>query len=323
MTPAELSSVIVAAVRGAIADGELALADSAVPAPGSVPLRSAHDSRLLDVRTDDVRADDSRADDSRLHGVPADDVRARDVLAHDPPASDGGFHDGGGSDGRAREGIGVADYATALPLRLAAATGRPAGEVATVLAKHLGRAAGVRAVRVAGPSLLAVSLRAPGALAAAIVATGERYASAAVPRPSCAVWPTRPMTFDNPGFLVRFAHVRAVATARHSGELGIARGPLEPELLDTARERALLGRLGELPRWAELAARRRDPYVFARHLVRVADAYHEVYEHCPALPRGDHPATARQHARLWLAAAVQVALSGGLRALGETPPERL
>lgn len=264
--------MIVAAVRDAITDGELALADSAVPAPGSVPLRSTH---------------------------------------------------GGGSNDAASGATDLGDYATALPLRLAAAAGRPAGKVAAVLAKRLAQAPGVRAAGVTGPGVLTVSLRAPGALAAAIVAAGESYARAQIPRPSAPVWPARPMTFDNPGFLVRFAHVRAVATARHSADLGIARGPLDPELLDTARERLLLGRLGELPRWADLAARRRDPQVFARHLVRVADAYHEVYEHCPALPRGDQLVSARQHARLWLAAAVQVALASGLRTLGETPPERL
>jgi arginyl-tRNA synthetase len=267
MTPGELSSVIVAAARGAIAAGDLPVPDPAagVLAPDAIPLRAAR-----------------------------------------------------GGDG----------YATPLPLRLASAADRPPPEVAALLAKRVSRHPGVRTAVVTGPGMLTVSLRTPGVLAGAIVEAGERYvgsgsASVEVPPPSGPVWPRRPLTFDNPGFLVRFAHARAAATARYGDQLGIRRDPLDPALLDTAPERALLTLLGELPGWVRQAARADDPYVLARPLERVADAYHHVHEHCPALPKGDEEITARHHARLWLAGAVQLSLAGVLRTLGETPPERL
>lgn len=262
MTPGELSNAIVAAVRGAIAAGELPLpgTSTAVPAPEAVPLRAAH-----------------------------------------------------GGDG----------YATPLAFRLATAADRPVAEVAAVLAKRLSRTPGVRTVRVTGPGVLTIALRTPGALVREIIEMGERYTRPVPPAPSTPVWPMRPLTFDNPGFLVRYAHVRAVAVARHARQLGMTRGAFDAALLDAPRERVLLTLLGELPQWAAQATRTGDPSVFARRLERVADEYHHVYERCPALPRGDEEATPMHHARLWLAEAVRVAVASGLRGLGEVPPERL
>ena len=243
VTPAELNAAVVAAVRGAVADGELT-----VPVPDRV----------------------------HVEATPA------------------------------------GEYATPLPLRLARAAARPAPEVAALLARRLATAPGVRAVRVTGPGFLTVAAEAP--LTARI---DETYGVIAVPR---ATWPQRPLTFENPGFVVRFAYARAVAVKRYAAELGVvaADGPL-----DDPRERRLLGLLADFPCRAERAARTGDPRPFTRHMELIAGAYHDVHEECPAIPRGDEPITARHAARLSLAEAARVVLGNGLRMLGETPNDRL
>ena len=204
------------------------------------------------------------------------------------------------------------DFATPLPLRLARAAGRPAQEVAALLAKRLARQPGVRNVRVTGPGFLTIAVDVP--LTARI---DETYGVRAVPAAS---WPMRPLTFDNPGFSVRFAYARASGARRHAAGLGIraGQGPL-----DDRRERRLLGLLGDFPGRAEQAARKADPRPFTRHLEMIADAYHDVHEQCPALPKGDEPVAGHHAARLSLARAVAIVLGNGLRMLGETPDDRL
>ena len=98
--------------------------------------------------------------------------------------------------------------------------------------------------------------------------------------------------------------------------------PLDHHLADP-RERRLLALLAEFPVRAEQARRRNDPRPFARHLESVADAYHDVHERCPALPKGDEPVGERHLARLGLARAARIVLGNGLRMLGETPADRL
>jgi hypothetical protein len=198
-------------------------------------------------------------------------------------------------------------FVTALPLRLAARSGRPPRRVAEVIARRVG-------CEVIGPGFLRIDMPEPGALARRIAEASHFGAGAAV---IGSTWPDRPRTFDNPGFRVRFAYARAVAVRRQAGELGVTPGAPEGWLGET-EERRLLGLMTELPGRAV-----RDAAGYRRHLVRVADAYHDVYERCPALPKGDEPPSPRHGARLTLAAAARVALNNGLRTLGETPEERL
>lgn len=198
-------------------------------------------------------------------------------------------------------------FVSALPLRLAARSGRPPRQVAEAIARRVGGA-------VTGPGFLWFEMPEPGALARRIAATADFGAGACPDGPA---WPDRPRTFDNPGFRVRFAYVRAAATRRQAAALGIASGPPEG-LLDAAEERRLLGLMAELPGRAG-----RSTVGYRRHLVRVADAYHDVYERCPALPKGDEPPGPGHGARLTLAEAARVALNNGLRTLGEIPEERL
>jgi arginyl-tRNA synthetase len=243
VTPAELSAAVLAAVRGAVDDGEFA-----VPVPDRVPVTTTANG----------------------------------------------------------------DYATPLPLRLARVAGRSATEIAGLLAVRLGRMPGVGDVRVTGPGFLAI-----GVGASLTGRIDEMYGVVEVPR---ATWPERPLTFDNPGFVVRFAYARAAAVRRQAAELGVqaAEGPL-----GDPREKRLLGLLAEFPGRAEQAARRNDARPLTRQLELIADAYHDVHEWCPALPKGDEPVTGHHSARLSLAEAACTVLGNGLRMLGETPKDRL
>jgi arginyl-tRNA synthetase len=252
VSPGELSSAVIAAVRDAVADGDIS-----VPVPERVPV----------------------------------------------------------------EATATGDYATPLPLRLARAAGRSAPEVAAVLAKRLARRPGVRTARATGPGFLTITMDTP--LTARI---DETYGVTAMPGnlPKPDSWPNRPLTFDNPGFRVRFAYARASGVRRHAADLGLHEAhETRPTPLEEPRERLLLALLADFPYRAEQAARRRDPNPFTRHLERIADAYHDVHEHCPAMPKGDEPVGELHLARLGLARAVRIVLGNGLRMLGEMPDDRL
>jgi arginyl-tRNA synthetase len=209
------------------------------------------------------------------------------------------------------EAMATGEYSSPLPLRMARAAGRPAHEVAAVLADRLARQPGVRSARVTGPGFLTidVDIRLTGGI-------DESYGAIDAPF----TWPVRPLTFDNPGFRVRFAYARASAVRRHAADLGICAdsGPTDEPL-----ERRLLGLLADFPGRTRRAAGRNDPRPVVRHLELIADAYHDVHERCPALPKGDEPITDRHAARLGLAEATRVTVGNGLRLLGEVPRERL
>lgn len=241
MTPDELNSAVIAAVRDAVTDGELA-----VPVPEKVHLTTTTTGR----------------------------------------------------------------YATPLALRLARAAGRPAIEVAALLAERLARDPDVTKATVTGAGFITIEVP-------PTIMIDDDYGLADVPR---ATWPEWPRRFGNPGFEVRFAYARAAGVGRHAVDLGIGgrEGPL-----DDPRERRLLGLVAEFPGRAEQAQRRQDPRPFTRHLELTAGMYHDVHEHCPALPKGDEPVTARHAARVGLARAVRVVVGNGLRMLGETPNDRL
>lgn len=207
------------------------------------------------------------------------------------------------------------DYATPLPLKLSEHAKRPAQEIAEVLAQRISHK-GIRSAKPTGPGFLTITLDAP-----LITRIDETYGVIEVPK---ATWPTRPLTFDNPGFRVRFAYARASGVNRHATDLGIDQAqPQEEHHLDDPRERRLLARLAEFPVRAEQAHRRDDPRPFTRNLEGVADAYHDVHEHCPALPKGDEKLSERHRARLKLAEATRTVLGNGLRMLGETPQDRM
>ncbi|WP_147341175.1 DALR anticodon-binding domain-containing protein [Actinomadura logoneensis] len=155
----------------------------------------------------------------------------------------------------------------------------------------------------------------PGALAEAIVRDPDYGVVAGVPAVELE---DRPRVFENPGFSLRYAYARATAVQRRAADFGIQGGPAEP----AGDELPLIQALGEMPGWARSAARKRDGRLLARALFQMADAYHTVHEHCPALPAGEKP-SAVHASRVTIAAAAGIALRNGLTMIGETPRERI
>ncbi|RCG31081.1 anticodon-binding protein [Sphaerisporangium album] len=246
---------------------------------------------------------------------------------------------------------------------------RPAGgsarEIAEGLAVRLRAVPGVRAVQVRPNGFLVIEVAVPGEVVREILA--EPVTPAEVPVPAgAAPWPEAPLTWSNPGFVVRYAYVRAGAVQRWARDLGIEAGPqgvsgqgkggpeerrgepeagagFRPESLDDPRDRAVLRVLAELPsRRAGRDAGRSGRYLscgggsrasgggapgrepgWPAYLERLAESYHDAFEHAPASPKGDEPPTGTHVARLWMARAVRRVLGEGLTALGQAPPVKI
>ncbi|MFF3443435.1 DALR anticodon-binding domain-containing protein [Streptosporangium sp. NPDC002721] len=188
------------------------------------------------------------------------------------------------------------------------------GEDPGEMADRLRALPGIAAVRVRPGGLLEIAVAVPGELVTEI--------GAAVPKGTVGVgggapWRDLPRTWANPGFVVGYAHARAVAVQRWAAELGVG-GDFRPELLAGPRDRAVLRLL------AELHGRRvsRDPG-WAAYAEQLALAYHDAFEGAAALPSGDEEPSELHAARVRLARAVRDVLAEVLAALGETAPERL
>lgn len=187
------------------------------------------------------------------------------------------------------------------------------GEDPAEMAARLRGLPGIAEVRVLPGGLLEIAVSVPGELVTEITEIGASIPPVTGSPP----WDDRPLTWANPGFVVRYAYVRAVAVQRWAAELGVG-GGFRPELLGDHRDRAVLRLLAEVP------GRRvsRDPgwAAYAEHL---ALAYHDAFEGAAALPAGDEEPSELHAARVRLARAVRDVLAEVLAAFGETAPDRL
>jgi DALR anticodon binding domain len=130
----------------------------------------------------------------------------------------------------------------------------------------------------------------------------------------------------NPAYAVRYAHAHAASTLRQAADLGLRLGETAefgPHLLAHPAERWLLDELSWLPERVAGAARRARPDVLTRYLERLAGAYFDCQEECPAMGPGVKTDGPGAVARLWLAAAAGTALRAGLDLLGVNAPDRL
>ncbi|MCQ4080395.1 DALR anticodon-binding domain-containing protein [Streptomyces sp. RB6PN25] len=126
---------------------------------------------------------------------------------------------------------------------------------------------------------------------------------------------------SNPLFRVRYAHSRTRALLRNAHDLGI--DPAPDGGYHHPAETELIGAVADFPRIVETAARHRGPDRVARHLERTADAFWQMHDLCPVLPRGDEKPSAAHRARLSLAQAAGAVLAGGLTLLGISAPVHL
>ncbi|MBB4705676.1 DALR anticodon-binding domain-containing protein [Sphaerisporangium siamense] len=209
------------------------------------------------------------------------------------------------------------------------------------LAARVRALAGVVAVEVRPDGLLVIEVAEPGEVVRDVLGEGMGEESAAVGVPAWVdvvadvgvrddhgdePWPDRPRDWGNPGFVVRYAYVRAGNVLRWAGDLGV-RGPFRPEALDDPRDRRVLRTLAEVAsRTGEerpVGGRRRPEQGRVAFLVRLAEAYHDAFEGAGPLPKGDESAGVVHVARVWMAAAVRKTLGEGLAALGVTPPGKI
>ena len=119
---------------------------------------------------------------------------------------------------------------------------------------------------------------------------------------------------ENPAFLVRHAHARAVALVRNAAELGVTAvpGPLtEPAEIE------LVAGLAGFP----AVALSGEPHRLARHLEALAEAVLDL-QHA-VLPKGDEEATELHGARLAAVVAAGRQLATGLGLLGVPAPDRI
>lgn len=187
-----------------------------------------------------------------------------------------------------------------------AAALRAAPGAAARLAGRLRELPGVTRVTVRPDGFLLIAVGVPGVLAGVpweITAGGGAWP-----------WPDLPRTWDNPGFAVRYAHVRAAAVPRWAAELGVA-GEFRPEELAAPAELRVLRALAELP----TRLRGRDPG-WPAYLPRLAAAYHDAFESAAPLPKGEEAAAPRHVARVRLAVAVRDVLRGVAARLNHSLP---
>ncbi|AWS41069.1 DALR anticodon-binding domain-containing protein [Streptosporangium sp. 'caverna'] len=199
------------------------------------------------------------------------------------------------------------------------------GEAPGEMAARLRALPGIADVRVRADGFLEIAVTVPGELVVELTGTVSPDspastappASPALPDTAVSPWTDAPGTWSNPGFVVKYAHVRAVAVRRWAAELGVG-GRFRPESLDGRWDRAVLRLL------AEVHGRRasRDPG-WAAYTERLALAYHDAFERAAVLPMGDEEPSPLHTARVELARAVRAVLAEGLAALGETAPDRL
>ncbi|AWZ03535.1 MULTISPECIES: ArgS-related anticodon-binding protein NrtL [unclassified Streptomyces] len=138
------------------------------------------------------------------------------------------------------------------------------------------------------------------------------WAMLCVPAQETPVFPASLLVQDESSefFRVRYARDRARALTRNARQLGFDALPGEPG--DGAE--ALLGALADHPLVLEAAAHHRAPERLVRQLVVLADALLDFQY--GVLPKGDEKPSAAHRARLALAEAAGTVLAGGLALLG-------
>ena len=214
----------------------------------------------------------------------------------------------------------LADWlADALARRPEVADARGAGAgFVTLRMSAAGRAAVVAdalAAELPDAAALAAAVRVPAELVAAVGPDVARYA--VLRSPTGAVGDLallRRAVPENPAFLVRYAHARAVALARNAADLGVA---VVPGPLTEPAEVELVACLAAFP----AAVRGGEPHRLAAQLEALARA---VLDLQPAvLPRGDEGVTDLHRARLAAVVAAGRLLATGLGLLGVTAPDRI
>ncbi|MEZ5170772.1 MAG: arginine--tRNA ligase [Acidimicrobiia bacterium] len=129
-------------------------------------------------------------------------------------------------------------------------------------------------------------------------------------------------SMENPVYYVQYAHARIASIARHAADAGVSRRPLDDvdlSPLTDERELDLLRAVFAFDEVVADAAEHRAPYKVTNWVRDLAGRFHRFYAECRVVTDDE----ALTQARLWLAAAVQIALAAGLDLLGVSAPEQM
>ncbi|MPM43568.1 Arginine--tRNA ligase [bioreactor metagenome] len=127
---------------------------------------------------------------------------------------------------------------------------------------------------------------------------------------------------ENPVYYVQYAHARICSLVSRLGEEGVSVPPaaqVNPALLDTPEERALIKSISQLPEEIRLAARDYDPSRLCRYLAALAGDFHRFYNACRI--KGEAPELVA--ARLKLADTVRAVVANCLGLLGVSAPQSM
>ncbi|MBT2451204.1 hypothetical protein J7F03_29880 [Streptomyces sp. ISL-43] len=173
-----------------------------------------------------------------------------------------------------------------------------------------------------GPASIAPVARRDGDVLCAYGPDAAAWAMLGAPGHETPVFPAWLLVQDesNEFFRVRYAHARARALTRNAEQLGFRGEPGEVDG-DGDGAGALVGALVDYPLVLEAAAHHRAPERLVRHLVVLADALLDFQYR--VLPKGDEKPSAAHRARLALAEAAGTVLAGGLALLGIDAPDCL
>lgn len=128
-------------------------------------------------------------------------------------------------------------------------------------------------------------------------------------------------TSDNPVFYVQYAYARVASLFRLAAEKGLIWQGWLPEDLDNwdDDEAEILEQVARLPEVLGLAAEGREPHRVTGYLLELATLFHAYYNRKRVLGEAEQVS----HARLSLAAVVQLTIAKGLNLLGISAPDRM
>lgn len=133
----------------------------------------------------------------------------------------------------------------------------------------------------------------------------------------------RSQSSDNPVYYAQYAHARVCSVEAKAGENGwafdetLARASLH--LLEDARERDLINRLGSWPETVRRAADQREPQQIALYLQELASEFHTCYNAVKVMVDDAD----LRNARLALGMAVRQVMRNGLDLLGVSAPREM
>ncbi|MDO4541999.1 MAG: arginine--tRNA ligase [Bacillota bacterium] len=129
-------------------------------------------------------------------------------------------------------------------------------------------------------------------------------------------------TSENPVFYVQYAHARICSILRQAQAKGFELpdfSSVDYEVLAAQEEKALMGKLAELPEEIASAAESLEPHKLCPYLQELASAFHSFYRQCRVVDGEEK----LRNARLGLSKATAQAIANGLSILGVNAPTEM